>query len=141
MRSDTFIRDNAFQTRDKAKQVASILIERDGTVYSYGYHYPLLFIVNGLKFRNTAGYSATTGKHISWCGGLSDYNVELDGVQYGTSKERMQYDNVLESLNKTLDRQVQEEKETKRKGTQKNTWQIIDIRETAETINALELTV
>jgi hypothetical protein len=36
------------------------------TVYSYGYHYPLLTNINGAWILNDSGYSNTTAKHISW---------------------------------------------------------------------------
>lgn len=36
------------------------------TVYSYGWHYPLVKIINGYAFVNDKGYSNTTAKHINW---------------------------------------------------------------------------
>jgi hypothetical protein len=38
----------------------------DATIYSYGYHYPLVRIVNGVGVVNSRGYSNTTGRHIRW---------------------------------------------------------------------------
>lgn len=51
---------------DKDRHCSSVFTDRDGTVYSYGYHYPLAFRVAGLDFINTQGYSSTTAKHTSW---------------------------------------------------------------------------
>ena len=48
-----------------------------GTLYSYGYHYPLAFIVNGIVFVNTTGYSTTTARHISLARPYADEEVEL----------------------------------------------------------------
>lgn len=63
-------------TRDR--HCSSVFADRDGNIYSYGYHYPLLFVVDNINFRNTRGYSATTAKHISWTYGQGAIDVELD---------------------------------------------------------------
>lgn len=44
------------------RRCSSVFTDRDGNVYSYGYHYPLLFTIGGLTFINTTGYSSTTAK-------------------------------------------------------------------------------
>jgi hypothetical protein len=74
------------------------LFSEGEAIYSYGYHYPLLFRVtrlDGKKFwiRNTRGYSNTTSKHINhaWFSGVVD--VELQG----SSKD---FDNAVNSLRK-----------------------------------------
>jgi len=51
---------------DRERRCSSVFTDYNGTVYSYGYHYPLLFKVNGLSFVNVRGYSNTTAKHINW---------------------------------------------------------------------------
>lgn len=60
---------------------SSVSTDRNGNVYSYGYHYPLAFRVEGLNFINTTGYSSTTAKHIAWARqAVPDYiEVELKG--------------------------------------------------------------
>ena len=40
--------------------------DRLQTVYSYGSHYPLARIIDGIAFINTSGYSVSTGRHIRW---------------------------------------------------------------------------
>lgn len=45
---------------------SSVKTDKNGTVYSYGSHYPLAFRVNYMDFINTSGYSNTTAKHINW---------------------------------------------------------------------------
>lgn len=63
---------------------SSVVTDKDGTVYSYGRHYPLLFEVAGRNFVNTRGYSNTTAKHINWAWAAVDYNaigVELNREQ------------------------------------------------------------
>jgi len=51
---------------DRERRCSSVFTDYDGTVYSYGYHYPLLFKVEGVTFINNRGYSNTTAKHINW---------------------------------------------------------------------------
>lgn len=63
------------------RRCSSVVTDKDGTVYSYGPHYPLLFKVAGHTFINDAGYSNTTAKHIGWAWQAVDYNataVQLD---------------------------------------------------------------
>jgi hypothetical protein len=57
--------EKAFYNETKKRSCSSVFIE-SGIVYSYGYHYPLLFKVADHTFINTAGYSATTARHIYW---------------------------------------------------------------------------
>ena len=58
----------------------------DGTtIYSYGYHYPLLFRIEDKEGRmiwvcNNAGYSNTTLKHISWCVGIPQIYAKITGT-------------------------------------------------------------
>lgn len=68
---------NTTSTRDR--HCSSVWTDHSGTVYSYGAHYPLAFTVRGLHFVNDAGYSSTTGKHISWARGVvpNQLSVEL----------------------------------------------------------------
>lgn len=55
---------NAFTNRKDGK--CSSVFAENGDVYSYGYHYPLLFRVGGKAIRNVRGYSNTTQRHIMW---------------------------------------------------------------------------
>ena len=59
----------------KERHCSSVFTDYDGNVYSYGYHYPLLFKVAGHNFVNTMGYSNTTAKHIGWAWSAVDYNA------------------------------------------------------------------
>lgn len=75
MSNRQFISDN-FNTGATKRQ--QNLMCYDGDIYSYGLHYPLLFTVNGRVYRNVAGYSNTTGRHISESGGFNSIDVKLD---------------------------------------------------------------
>lgn len=59
---------------DKERRCSSVFTDNDGTVYSYGYHYPLAFNLRGLDFINTAGYSTTTIRHICWAWAAIGYH-------------------------------------------------------------------
>lgn len=76
-----FIEHN-FGVRDgKVKTCSSIFKDGRGDIYSYGYHYPMLFEIDGFVFRNIAGYSHTTSKHLSWTYGIQAINVKLDRTE------------------------------------------------------------
>lgn len=85
MTTQEFIRKAHEGTTTKEK-CSSVF--RDGRdVYSYGYHYPLLFKVGGLTFINTSGYSNTTQRHILWAKQAVDYQyigVNLHGKRLST---------------------------------------------------------
>lgn len=72
MTTQEFIEKTYNTTNDKwgkygtERRCSSVLTDKHGTVYSYGYHYPLAFKVGGIDWVNEAGYSSTTNKHISW---------------------------------------------------------------------------
>lgn len=65
-------------SRRGTKTVASVMWDGE-TLYSYGYHYPLLFKVAGYWVCNDRGHSVTTSKHIGQARQYSDFNVELQG--------------------------------------------------------------
>lgn len=73
---------------DQPKSISSIYKSPRGDIFSYGAHYPLLFRAGGLNFRNTAGYSATTAKHLSWCWDMANVNVELRGCNMYSWRNR-----------------------------------------------------
>lgn len=79
MTSREFIKRNIGNADGKTRSLSSVYKDQNGQIYSYYHHYPLLFEVGGLRFRNTRGYSATTGKHLSWCWDMADVDVELQG--------------------------------------------------------------
>lgn len=66
MTTQDFITKTYNTASDNDRQCSSVFTDRKGTVYSYGYHYPLAFNVAGLDFVNDSGYSSTTSKHICW---------------------------------------------------------------------------
>jgi len=69
-----YVQANAFKPDTRH---GNLFTDGNGTMYSYGFHYPLLFEVNGLKFINTAGYSNTTAKHISHARSLAQHEVHI----------------------------------------------------------------
>lgn len=84
--------------RKGEKYNASVLATND-RLYSYGFHYPLLFRVSTPSHRNvwvcnTGGYSATTRKHISY----SSYLAEVCAPIGGTHGQSIDYDDVVSSI-------------------------------------------
>lgn len=64
MRTRDFLAINIGAEREKS--FSSVFVDSHGVAYSYGYHYPLAAIIDGVGFVNTRGYSITTAKHIAW---------------------------------------------------------------------------
>ena len=69
-----YVQANAFKPDTRH---GNLFTDGNGTMYSYGFHYPLLFEVNGLKFINAMGYSNTTAKHISHARSLAQHEVHI----------------------------------------------------------------
>lgn len=81
MTTRDFIAKTYNTTAARERRCSSVFTDYQGTVYSYGYHYPLAFNINGLDFVNTRGYSNTTAKHISWAQRALNYehvSVEIN---------------------------------------------------------------
>jgi hypothetical protein len=82
MKTVDFIEKQAGIIREGGRSLgkcASVFAE-GGTIFSYGYHYPLLFRLtreNGkvIMVLNRAGYSNTTAKHIGYAGRFSDISA------------------------------------------------------------------
>lgn len=96
MTSKDFISNNFGIRSDRERQCSSVFADHDGNIYSYGYHYPLLFEVNGLKFVNTRGYSNTTSRHIHWAKQAERGAIEVElnsndrlPLTLGTVSERL----------------------------------------------------
>lgn len=69
---------------ERERACSSVWADQHGNIYSYGRHYPLLFKIGGLTFRNRVGYSNTTAKHINWAGGFGATDVWLQGCNQYT---------------------------------------------------------
>lgn len=80
-------------TGETRKDSCSSVMQRkdnDGnvTVYSYGYHYPLVKIINGKAFVNDRGYSVTTAKHIGWAFSAAAEIVGWENVYHAPLNNR-----------------------------------------------------
>ena len=107
----------------KSTKCASVFNEGEA-IYSYGYHYPLLFVIytpggTRLWVCNDRGYSSTTGKHIGYSSWLADLSVELPrGERYGEHYARTSaYDVVLEAVKEKEQRILAAMAGKKRKNT------------------------
>lgn len=108
MKTRDFIKrsyDRINDGKNKTARCASVFTEGEA-VYSYGYHYPLLFVIytpsgNRLWVCNDRGYSNTTGKHISYGAYLADVCAAMPrGERYSNHYARTSaYDVVLEAVN------------------------------------------
>lgn len=84
MTTAEFINRNFGVTSTKDRKCSSVYADHEGNIFSYGPHYPLLFTVDGLSFRNCTGYSNTTAKHINWAGGHGAIDVWVQGTNLYT---------------------------------------------------------
>jgi hypothetical protein len=84
MTTQEFIKKTYGVTSDRGRHCSSVIADNQGNIYSYGQHYPLLFSVGGLTFRNCTGYSNTTSRHISLAGGHDAIDVWLSGCNLST---------------------------------------------------------
>lgn len=75
MTSKEFIDKEFNNNNDKSRCFQSIYKDKYGQIYSYEHHYPLMFKIGNLTFRNNRGYSTTTRKHIGWC--QRDYMIDV----------------------------------------------------------------
>lgn len=98
MTTKDFISQNIDSIPNKDKYCSSVFQSMDGNFYSYGYHYPLLFKVDGQWYRNTTGYSNSTAKHINWADGHGAIDVDLIHPESATND--MSMENIKLSLDK-----------------------------------------
>lgn len=124
MTTKDFIGKTYNTTSTRERWCSSVFTDYEGTVYSYGYHYPLAFHVKGLDFINTRGYSNTTARHILWAKQALDYQyigVELerhdvDSMRYASDDDKLAI--ILEAL-KRQEAELKDEMSSKtRKDTQ-----------------------
>lgn len=101
MTSREFIQRHFGIADGKRRANSSVYKDQRGNIYSYGHHYPLLFKVKGLTFRNCGGYSNTTNRHISWAGGIDPLAIDvwISGTNYYTWHNRENAEKVPALLN------------------------------------------
>lgn len=109
-----FIEKTYNTTSTRERSCSSVFTDMNGTVYSYGYHYPLAFHVKGLDFINTSGYSVTTGRHIMWAKQALNYQYIGVELSRNDTNELFMYtgtivdeDRALEKLYHILSRKRQ----------------------------------
>lgn len=127
MRTREFIKrsyDRINDGKNKSARCASVFTEGEA-IYSYGYHYPLLFTIytpggDRVWVCNNRGYSSTTSKHIAYSAYLADVCAELPrGERYGDHYARTSaYGIVLEAIKEKKARAIEAMASKKRKDTQ-----------------------
>lgn len=141
MTSSDFIAKTYNTTSDKDRRCSSVFTDYNGTVYSYGHHYPLAFHINGLDYINEAGYSSTTSKHIAWARralGYSSYiGVKLwrDEAQTIASSWATQ-EQKLKAIKVALYRQHSEILEQLASKKRTNTWIYANLQAQAAEVTA-----
>lgn len=126
MTTQDFISKTYDTTATRERHCSSVFTDYNGTVYSYGYHYPLAFNVNGLDFVNTAGYSSTTAKHIAWAKhslGYDNYiGVKLNRAEAPVIASSLStQDEKIAAIKTALEREILQLKERADSKKRKNT--------------------
>lgn len=103
-----------FIQSDKVGSFQNLRRDEDGTLYSYGSHYPLKWEIDGVTFRNTSGYSVTTSKHIGYT--QADHDVELHYSDHTSGKPTRKQ--TLDALQKEFTALAEEMNSKKRTDTQ-----------------------
>lgn len=124
MNNEKFIEKsyNKMKANDNKSGKHGNLFYQGDTVYSYGYHYPLLFPIytpQGVKyFVNDTGYSNTTAKHINHASGYSNHAVELREAKLINNDRIGNYKTVYQALLKEGSELQETMQSKKRKDTQ-----------------------
>lgn len=119
------------------RSCSSVFKDGKGNIYSYGYHYPLLFTLNGQTFRNVHGYSVTTAKHIGWCYGFNAIDVDLPSSFRLSSDEAYDYVQVKRALRDKANRLRAELDAKKRTDTKVYQWLKSDWKRAERSLQAV----
>ena len=124
MRTENYIANQADRLRagETARGKCASVWGRGDTVYSYGHHYPLLTRVQRpdgttIIVCNTAGYSATTGRHISYARRHADVCVPLASRRGASPTRPVSYQDVVDAAERELARCVDNLQAKKRTDT------------------------
>lgn len=130
--------NKAFNGKTKKTHCSSVIADSNGDLFSYGYHYPLLFRVKGRAIRNVRGYSNTTAKHISWTRDIDAIDVHTlygfrlvgntESILYELIKGQQQY---IESIQDQMNSKT-------RKDTQVYKWLEYDLTRANDNLKFLK---
>lgn len=139
MTTREFINNNYGYQPSKVTYCSSVMQDTRGNFYSYGYHYPLLFKLDGKTIRNVRGYSNTTAKHINWTRDIYAIDIEVPSTFRLNS-----YDSEQELINQLAKGQkeyinsiVKQMDAKKRKDTQVYEYLDRDLRRAVENLREL----
>ena len=140
MTTADFIAKTYNTTSTRERRCSSVFTDYDGNVYSYGYHYPLAFNINGLDFVNTRGYSSTTAKHIAWAKAALNYEhipVELDRADAQVISSKWSTNGQkLDVIRAALNRQYEELRKQQDAKKRKDTAVYADLERQLEVVRA-----
>jgi hypothetical protein len=129
----------AFNDRKTGK--CSSVFADNGDVYSYGYHYPLLFRVHGQAIRNVRGYSNTTQRHIQWSRDVDAIDVHCYGTFRligGAANDDVALISLIASQRDYIDSIQRQMDAKKRKNTQVYKWLEFDLQRANDSLRKLE---
>ena len=145
MTTQQFLTKNIGKVRSDgaSKSFASVMVDHNGIAYSYGYHYPLAAIIDGIGFVNNSGYSNTTAKHINWARSAlhnqvnNVYSVKLRSGRYYGTGDKFTAADMYEATKSEITRITAVMNGKKRKDTQVYSWLQYDLDSQYKTLEAI----
>lgn len=113
--------NKAWNGQTRKKECSSVFYE-NGVVYSYGYHYPLLFKINGKTVRNVEGYSNTTERHIQWSRDIDAIDIHAGHRFRLSHDDNMTMSDLVEGQIAYINNLKEQMASKKRKDTQVYKW-------------------
>lgn len=114
--------NKALQGTTRSKQCSSVFVGDDRTIYSYGYHYPLVKIIDGKAFINSRGYSVSTSKHIGWAFAAAAEIVGYENTFHAPTTYGLHKGGIVRGVSEEITRLEAVMATKKRKDTQVYKW-------------------
>lgn len=94
----------AHREHKSARNQGRTLFHEDGVIYSYGYHFPIARLVDGVVLMTTENYSVTTSHHISMVRRAIPWNILVFNVPEVTAdcNHRRNHDDYKVRIDETL---------------------------------------
>lgn len=128
----------AFNGETKKRECSSVFADGNNDIYSYGYHYPLLFRVGGKTVRNVRGYSNTTARHIMWSRDVEAIDIHtLHGFRL-TGDDASIIAELIKGQKEYIASIERQMAAKKRKNTQVYEWLQFDLDRATENLRKLE---
>lgn len=135
MTTKQFIK-KALDGTTRTTRCSSVFVDNDRTIYSYGYHYPLVKIIDGKAFINSRGYSVSTSKHIGWAFQAASEIVGYNNTFHAPTTYGLHKGGIVRGASEEITRLEAEMATKKRKDTRVYEWLEIQHKRMSDTLEA-----